>query len=428
MVLYVDVPTGRLVEGPLPAGVPTKVLAWHEGFFKEVYVVSGGGDVPAGSALMIDSVGAAFSSNNIELNLTPTDISQVYIMSTSLETNNTPSDLGFGAIASSVQESIPTPQTSESIGFKDGVLLEANNTLSDALTSSVKPAVAEPNPTPADSSSVFASVTQSETSPAHSDSITVQNRANVTENNLLTVDTLSSVVKPTVTESNIVPTITEKAGVSGPGLTETSASPSSSITASITYVASGAFVVPTGVTSATFQCFGGGAAGKISNTTGGGNGGPGGSYCESSLAITPGESLTVTVGAVPAANGNGGDTIVLRSGTTLIRAIGGGSSSTNLGTIERTGGTAGIGVSLGVGGGGGGASGPTASGGNATAATAGTGNPPGGNGGDGGPASTVGSPGIAPGGGGGGGGFVALSTRAGGAGTAGRVNIAWSAG
>jgi hypothetical protein len=79
------------------------------------------------------------------------------------------------------------------------------------------------------------------------------------------------------------------------------------------FTASGTFVVPNGVTKARVKVIGGGGAGGYHSTMSGGGGGAGGQANGIVAGLTPGQSITVTVGAggaIPAspANGNNGGT------------------------------------------------------------------------------------------------------------------------
>ncbi len=187
---------------------------------------------------------------------------------------------------------------------------------------------------------------------------------------------------------------------------------------------SGSFVVPAGVTSIKCECWGGGGSGGAPANFGGGGAGGGEYAAEYSLATTPGETLTYTVGAGSLTSANGGDTYVQRSGTDLVRAHGGttangttgqlgGTGSTN--SVHFNGGNGGNGATdasnNGSGGGGGSSAGPSMNGGNGGNATPGLSGSPGtggtvsggGSGGTGGKANTnAGVTGSAPGGGGGG--------------------------
>ncbi|MES2681243.1 MAG: T9SS type A sorting domain-containing protein [Bacteroidota bacterium] len=168
------------------------------------------------------------------------------------------------------------------------------------------------------------------------------------------------------------------------------------------FTASGSFIVPTAVTSVTVEVVGAGGTGGGN----GGGGGGGGGYAAGVYAVTPGNSLPVTIGL--GGSGSVGGTTSLSS---LISATGGGNgtsvSNPNLGgggtggtgvngnIVNRTGGTGGGGYWTYFGGGGAGAGGSTANGsngGNTITYTPGFCMTPGGSGGAGG---------GAPGGGGG---------------------------
>jgi hypothetical protein len=222
------------------------------------------------------------------------------------------------------------------------------------------------------------------------------------------------------------------------------------VTTSATFTTSGAYVVPAGVTTVKVQAWGGGGGGQ----SGSGGGGGGGEYAaENALAVTAGESLTVTIGAGGAGGpsgaggpgSDGGTTTVKRSGTTLVSAHGGkgsinfgnnagGTGSTN--SVHFNGGSAQIGTAgVKLGGGGGGSSAGTGSTGNTGKPNSGitggaggaapTGGGKGGNGGTGstGSTPTAGQAGSAPGGGGGTGGAGAATNAAGGAGARGQVTF-----
>lgn len=145
------------------------------------------------------------------------------------------------------------------------------------------------------------------------------------------------------------------------------------------FSSSGSFVVPAGVTTMRRRAWAGGGGGG----SGGGAGGGGGEYAEepSSSAVTPGGTLTITVGnagsggAAGAFNNGtaGGNTTISGAGSTTVTAHGGGagqtsgaqaaggSGSTN--TIHHNGGASGTSTSSRGGAGGGGAGGPTGNGG-----------------------------------------------------------------
>lgn len=188
-----------------------------------------------------------------------------------------------------------------------------------------------------------------------------------------------------------------------------------------TAVGSQSFTVPAGVTSISVVCIGGGGggAGCAGNVNLGPGGGGGGALrYVNSIAVTPGESLTVAVGAGGAGgpvgqnNGSaGGTSSVSRGGTTLCSADGG------AGGIG--GGAGGAGASTGTGTGGNGGAGGTG-GGNAAGGAGGGAGGYSGNGGDGDAGNSNGnSTGGAGGAGGGGGSVIAGSAGGGGVGVLG---------
>lgn len=169
------------------------------------------------------------------------------------------------------------------------------------------------------------------------------------------------------------------------------------------------FVVPTGVTSISAVCVGGGGAGRqrAGTTIAGLGGGGGGLGWRTSISVTPGETLTVTVGAGGNA-GAGGDTTIKRGSTVLVAGYGGAYG------YNYTGGSSSLRVAggsyLGDGGGNGGGGGATYGGGNHTGGGGGGAGGYTGNGGNGGSdAAAAGdsaqSVGFAGSGGGGGGAF-----------------------
>lgn len=185
------------------------------------------------------------------------------------------------------------------------------------------------------------------------------------------------------------------------------------------------FTVPAGVTSICAVCVGAGGGSTYLST---GNFGGSLSY-SNNVATTPGESLTVVVGAggtgTSGASAPGGDSKISRSATTLILAKGGASASSNVGGVSYTGGNAQSPSITGSGGGGaGGYSGNGGGGGadgnpNGTAGSAGSGGG-GGGGGGGGYQADVFGPGVGQFyGGGGGGGVGILGTGSNGSGGAG---------
>lgn len=133
-----------------------------------------------------------------------------------------------------------------------------------------------------------------------------------------------------------------------------------------TFFASGTFTVPAGVTSISAICIGGGSSGILSDTAA--TGGKGGSMAgASAIAVTPGEQLTITVGAGGSAVTTvdtfnaGSPSSISRGATVLLRAAGGlggqGNNGTNLTTGSNThtgeGGIGGAGFDQHAGGGGG---------------------------------------------------------------------------
>ena len=177
-----------------------------------------------------------------------------------------------------------------------------------------------------------------------------------------------------------------------------------SFSQSQTFTTSGTFNVPAGLTSVTVQAWGAGGGGAARRTTSdGGGGGGGGGFRGGVLNVSPGNTITITIGAggngatTDGANGtNGTNTIVTHtSGTITSNGGNGGVSSTGVGgtggggsftgtvgsQISRSGGNGGNGDNN-EGGGGGGAAGTTANGGNGTNASTCDCAPAGGNGGN----------------------------------------------
>jgi hypothetical protein len=149
--------------------------------------------------------------------------------------------------------------------------------------------------------------------------------------------------------------------------------------------ASGAFTftVPAGVTQVSAVCIGGGgggSGGEVGRNQGMGGGG-GGGLAYGTFAVTPGETLNITVGAggtssAGNAGGNGGASTIVRGATTLLsgggggggpfRSTAGGGVGTSTGTARISGGQGGTGggaTSNDAGGGGGGAGGYLGNGG-----------------------------------------------------------------
>ena len=212
-----------------------------------------------------------------------------------------------------------------------------------------------------------------------------------------------------------------------------------------TYTASGTFVVPSGVTSITVECWGGGGGGggtAVNPSRGGGGGG--GSYAKSVISTTGGTSYVVTVGAGGLAGtnsgGNGGQGGASSLAALVIAPGGNGGNGGISGTPNGIAGTGATGATGDVvfnggngtdatgtySGAGGGGAGTAASGNNATTSTGGVAVTGGGAGAAGRTTSAAGLAGSTPGGGGSGGFRASTTVRAGGAGGAGKVSITYT--
>lgn len=206
---------------------------------------------------------------------------------------------------------------------------------------------------------------------------------------------------------------------------------------------SSTWVCPPGVTSIKAECVAGGGAGGQRSTTGGGGGGGGGEYAaEPTLAVTPGNSYTIMIGAAGVTAGASGGNSVFPGDAVTVTAHGGatvaantltggtgGTGSTNTTHFNGGAGKTAPGTGTGDTGGGGGGSGGSASVGTTattqTGAAAVTGGGPGGNGST--TSNGAGSPPASgPGGGGGGADRTSTGTLAGGAGFAGRVTLTFT--
>ena len=175
--------------------------------------------------------------------------------------------------------------------------------------------------------------------------------------------------------------------------------------------------LPCDVTSIQVQAWGGGGGGYGDNTNDGvvGRGGGGGGYTIGTIAVTPGQVITVIVGAAGTAGSTNGGAGGASSYSTFTANGGGGGTLTAGGT----GGTASGGTSNFTGFIGGTGSGSTGgSGGNAGSA--------GGSGGAGGTIGGNGGNGSNPGGGGGSSGDRSGNSRTGGSGGEGRVTITYT--
>ncbi len=208
------------------------------------------------------------------------------------------------------------------------------------------------------------------------------------------------------------------------------------------YTAQGAstFTVPAGITSLSVKVWGGGGGGGAGGSAAAGGTGGGGGYVSGSVAVTPGETLTVYVGGGGATGtrntaggggGGGGYSSIYRGTTALAIAAGGGGGGGGRNSAGNTGGaggagggTTGVAGSTSGAGGGGGAGTQSAGGAGGTGGTnAGSagGSLTGGLGGDGRTSGTTDGSGASGGlaSGGNGGGAIATSRAGGGGGGAG---------
>jgi len=216
-----------------------------------------------------------------------------------------------------------------------------------------------------------------------------------------------------------------------------------------TFSTSTTVTIPCGVTSITVEAWGGGGAGSSLTTGTNGAGGGGGAYSKGTVAVTPGSTYIVTVGAgaTPSTSSTtstpGGDswfgsttTILAKGGSSVKQNSNttggaGGVASACIGTTTFSGGTGAVGTgsaAFGYGGGGGSSAGSAATGVNGVANvnTGGTAPAGGGNGGNGGASATPpGVTGSIPGGGGGGAHLNGGSSASGGNGANGQVIITY---
>lgn len=199
--------------------------------------------------------------------------------------------------------------------------------------------------------------------------------------------------------------------------------------------------VPPTITSAKLECWGGGGGGGTSVVNGGGGGG-GAGYASTTLAVTPGNVLTIRIGAPGSIAGAGGDSWVSNTGVAPTsvaegalsdagnaggngnaggQGAGGTGGTTNIGDTTFNGGAGGGGAAVQTNGGGGGEGAGDAANGNNGASNrtggTGTGGADGGTGGGG--IGQISTPGNEPGAGGGG----ASTTEVASTGANGRVII-----
>lgn len=219
----------------------------------------------------------------------------------------------------------------------------------------------------------------------------------------------------------------------------------------VTITSSGNWTAPAGVTTITVEAWGGGGGGgaATANPAKGGGGGGGGYAKNANITVVPADSYPIVIGAGGSGGTTGGVAAVSGGDSTfngsMVVAKGGSSGETGnvangtatagsgvLGGIGDVGsvfvggsGSSGVGNTA-VGGAGGGGAGSGGAGGNASGNTAGTGTATGGgNGGSGRTNGGAGNTGSVYGGGGGGGYRNTGTSRAGGAGAAGRVVITY---
>lgn len=213
-----------------------------------------------------------------------------------------------------------------------------------------------------------------------------------------------------------------------------------------TFTSSGSWVCPSGVSSVTVECWGGGGAGGVaSGTASGAGGGAGGQYAIKLVTVSAGTSYTVTVGAVAVAVTTGGvvtngnDSWFNTSGTVIAKGGAGGADATGttgaggtgsttggIGDTVFAGGSGATGVSSTQSGGGGGGAGSTGTGNSASGATAGAAKTlNGGAGGNGVSTANTQNSGNNYGGGGSGGLSTSATNRKGGDGAQGLVVLTW---
>lgn len=203
-------------------------------------------------------------------------------------------------------------------------------------------------------------------------------------------------------------------------------------TETITTPGAGTYTVPAGVfelASITAYGAGGGGAGAVEDAAGGSGGGGGGSAIKATVAVTPGQQISYTVGAGGAAGGVGevgsaGGTTTFGASASATGGAGGGISGDPGGAAGE--GTVGDTLASGSAGGTGSTSGTFSGGGGGNAATGGgTGGAAGADGGE--PGQAGGVAGVAPGGGGGGGSHnIIANPEGGGVGAAGSIIIEYT--
>lgn len=211
---------------------------------------------------------------------------------------------------------------------------------------------------------------------------------------------------------------------------------------SLTYTSSGSWTCPSGVSSVTVECIGGGGAGgPATGNPSRAGGGAGGSYARSVISVTVTTNYAIRVAASSTASTSiqvNGDYSAFNSSTVVAvgglggsvssgaAGSGGGPGSGSVGTVTHTGGSGGNGTSGGVSGGGGGSAASGSNGNSATAGTPGSSiSPYSGAGGAGVTTSNTRNAGGSYGGGGSGGLATSSTDRAGGNGAGGIVILSF---
>lgn len=95
-----------------------------------------------------------------------------------------------------------------------------------------------------------------------------------------------------------------------------------------TFSSSTTWTAPPGITSVVAECWGAGGGGSGFNGSTGGAGGGGGEYASGSVAVTPGNTYTVTVGT-SSAGANGGNSTFVGDASATVIAHGGSKGATN---------------------------------------------------------------------------------------------------
>ena len=97
------------------------------------------------------------------------------------------------------------------------------------------------------------------------------------------------------------------------------------------FTATTTWTCPVGVSSVTVSCWGAGGGGLTTTTAARGTGGGGGAFAQSSVAVVPGTSYTITVGTGGGAGAAGGDSWFSSISTVLAKGGGGATSGSSAG-------------------------------------------------------------------------------------------------